>query len=76
MMICIPHFERTGKTVEAQREIAGTPMCAACFAGRPINPLEDMVFSESERELVRSTHYRRQAGLGGIYPSVRRKAHA
>lgn len=75
-MICTPHFERTGQKVAAYCEIAGTPMCPLCIAGRPVMPFEEIVLPESARDLVRSTHYRRDAGLDNLYPVVRRKAHA
>lgn len=36
MLLCEPHRER-GLSVPADKTVAGTPMCEACFAGRPIS---------------------------------------
>jgi DNA-binding CsgD family transcriptional regulator len=36
LITCAPHRER-GLSVPAQKTVAGTPMCEACFAGLPIS---------------------------------------
>jgi DNA-binding CsgD family transcriptional regulator len=38
---CEPHRER-GLTVHAEKIVAGTPMCEACFAGRPISVSDEV----------------------------------
>ncbi len=43
MDLCEPHHER-GLTVRAEKIVAGTPMCDACFAGRPVSNLVDELF--------------------------------
>jgi DNA-binding CsgD family transcriptional regulator len=43
MDLCEPHHER-GLIVRAEKIVAGTPMCDACFAGRPVSNLVDELF--------------------------------
>jgi hypothetical protein len=36
-MLCEAHLRRANKEVPATHLVADEPMCASCFAGRPIN---------------------------------------
>jgi hypothetical protein len=40
-LFCGPHLARTGEKIPAVRVVADTPMCLACFRGKPIDPVED-----------------------------------
>lgn len=41
MRYCQAHFERAGIDVAAEVIVDGEPMCRACFAGKPIDSLEE-----------------------------------
>jgi hypothetical protein len=41
MKLCHPHLARTGKKIPAVRDVDGTPMCRACFQGKPIELFEE-----------------------------------
>jgi hypothetical protein len=56
MIFCQPHFERAKKEVPAYKIIDGTPMCRACFTGRPIGretPLLSPEYLKRDRERQR-----------------------
>ena len=75
--LCEPHQDR-GFSVAAAKEVAGTPMCEACFSGRPVS-LEELTgelsdsramgtyrrYYEANREKVLETHRRWREAKSG-----------
>lgn len=71
MELCLPHLDR-GMSVFADKTVAGTPMCNACFSGEPIRSIElagdirgdersrlaSRRFYEANREETLATHRR------------------
>jgi len=77
MDFCEPHQDR-GFYVAAAKDVAGTPMCEACFSGRPVS-LEELTgelsdsramgtyrrYYEANREKVLETHRRWREAKSG-----------
>ena len=61
---CDPHLRR-GLSVEAYAIVAGTPMCASCFAGRPVSALElaGEQGSGPDRATKRNYYNRNRSGI-------------
>jgi hypothetical protein len=71
MEFCEPHQDR-GFFVAAAKEVAGTPMCEACFTGKPVINVVELAgepgdtrgleaarrYYEANREKVLETHRR------------------
>jgi hypothetical protein len=57
--LCEPHWKRTGAFVPAVTTVADTPMCRACFSGRPLSPLELIGAPVEGRDKKNYRHYYR-----------------